>query len=177
MDTQALAKEINDLLGVETRSLMEHLHEATPHVDAGTYRIWQQVRNMAHRDTDHAARLSAILSRLDLPERPTPFPQSVGDFHFMTIDRLIPLLIADKQKQVAAYSRAIAHAFGDAEVTSELESLRADNDAELKQLQAIEVSLRQRRGSVSATSGDITAAAGAVVAAKALAKAKAARAG
>ncbi len=177
MDSQALAKEINDLMGVETHSLMEHLHEATPHVDAHTYRAWQQVRKMAHRDTDHAARLSAILSRLHLPERPTPFPQSVGDFHFMTVDRVIPLLIADKQKQVAAYDRAIVHASGELELVEELESLRADNDAELKQLQAIEVSLRRRHGGKVASSGDVTAAAGAVVAARALEKAKTAKAG
>ena len=99
MDAHALTNELNDLLSVETRSMLEHLHESTPHVDASTYRIWKDLQSLAHRDTDHAARLSALLSRLNLPERPRPFPQSVGNFHFMTLQRIVPLLVEARRKK------------------------------------------------------------------------------
>ena len=180
MDAHALTNELNDLLSVETRSMLEHLHESTPHVDASTYRIWKDLQSLAHRDTDHAARLSALLSRLNLPERPRPFPQSVGNFHFMTLQRIVPLLVDEKSRQVAAYSRAVAHAGTELDVISELESLRADNEAELKQLEKFRAALSHAAGVAHAAapsqSGDITYGGALAVAAKASQNAKAGKA-
>ena len=177
MDTNALAKEISELLATERRSLLEHFMQATPHVDARTYRIWQEVKKLAHRDSDHAARLSALLTALHLPERMRPFSQDVGHYHYMSLDRAIHLLIEEKQKQLAAYDRAIRHCAREASVIDELESLRADNLAELLALESMGKQVKRNLGAVApldaSLSPDVNNAANVVVAAKALAAAKA----
>jgi hypothetical protein len=175
MNPIALAKEINDLLGVESRSLLEHVTKATPYVSAATFRAWREVQRLAHRDSDHAARLSAILARLQLPERPTPFSQDVGHFHYMTVERLMPLLIEERRRQIAAYDRAIDHAGDEAEVVAELELLRADNEAELAKLISLQAEIEKATPKYAGDtrSTDILAAANAAVAARVNAEAKA----
>jgi len=177
MEKPALANEINALLTVEKRSLMEHFKEATPHVTATTYRVWQELKRMAHRDSDHALRLSALLTNMHLPERTKPFSQDVGHYHFLSVDGVLPLLIGEKRKQLAAYDRAIRHCGREHDVIVELESLRADNLAELL---ALESMLSQVKKSTAMSyprdidrSPDLNNAANAAVAAKALAAAKA----
>ena len=177
MDKSALANEINALLAVESRSLMEHFKEATPHVTAATYRIWQELKRLARRDSDHALRLSALLTSLHLPERSRPFSQAVGYYHYLTIDRVLPLLIDEKRKQLSAYDRAIRHCGREQDVIVELESLRADNLSELLALESMHAQVK--KGTAMSypreieRSPDLNNAANAAVAAKALAAAKA----
>lgn len=177
MDKSALAKEINDVLAVEARSLMEHFRQATPHVTAATYRIWQDIKRLSHRDSDHVLRLTSLLARLNLPERPRPFPLAVGYYHYLSIDRVLPLLIAEKQAQLAAYDRAIRHCGREQDVIVELESLRADNLSELMSLQSMEVRVKKGTAMTYARdvgrSPDLNNAANAAVASRVLAAARA----
>ncbi len=176
METNALAKEINGLLATERRSLLEHFLEAVPHVSAATYRIWNDVKKLAHRDTDHAARLTELLKSLHLPERPRPFSQAVGHYHYLSLDHVLSLLIEEKQKQLATYDRAIRHV-REPGVIEELESLRADNLAELLALESWNAQLKKRDKAAgtpdAATSPDLNNAANVVVAEQALAAARA----
>lgn len=178
MDKTALAKEINTLLAKERRSLLEHFQEATPHVTAATYRIWNEIKRLAHRDSDHAARLSALMARLHLPERTKPFSQDVGHYHYMSLEHVVTLLIEEKKQHLAAYDRALAHCGGEANVVTELETLRAENLSELLTLQSMESQLKRGQAATArpidaATSPDLNNAANVVVAAKVLAAAKA----
>ncbi len=177
MDTNALAREINGLLATERRSLLEHFMQATPHVDARTYRIWNQVKQLAHRDSDHAARLSALLVSLHLPERTRPFSQDVGHYHYMSLDRAMHLLIEEKKRQLETYDRVIRHCAREADVIDELESLRADNLAELLALESMARQVKRKLVRTHpidpALSPDINNAASVVVAAQKLAAAKA----
>lgn len=177
MDTNALAKEINGLITTERRSLLAHFTHATPHVDARTYRIWNQVKQLAHRDSDHVGRLSALLTSLHLPERTRPFSQDVGHYHYMSLDRAMHLLIEEKKKQLVTYDRTVRHCAREVSVIDELESLRADNLAELLTLESLAKQLKLKLAKSvpmdPALSPDINNAANAVVAAQALAAAKA----
>lgn len=178
MDTNALAKEINELIATERRSLLEHFQEATPHVSAATFRVWNDVKKMAHRDSDHAARLSGLLGRLHLPERTKPFSQDVGHYHFMSLEHVLKLLIEEKKQHLAAYDRALAHCVSEAEIVVELEALRAENLAELLSLEAMDGQIKRKAAANArpvdlAMSPDLNNAANVVVAEKVLAAAKA----
>lgn len=176
MEKAALAKEINALLATERRSLLEHLQGTTPHVTSATYRAWNELKTLAHRDSDHAARLCAVMNRLHLPERPRPFAQNVGNYHYMTLERVLTVLIAEKKQHLAAYDRAMAHCAGELEVIAELEALRAENLAELLALESMEALAKRKtaaRPVDTATSPDLNNAANAVVAQRVLAAAKA----
>ena len=137
----ALAKEINDLLAMELHSLLHHLHEATPYLTPRTYPIWGKLQAMVREDRDHARRLASLMNDLRLPQRPGNFPPSVGSFHYVTIERLLPLLLAEKRAQVAAYGRAIRYAARDPRTVDDLEALWADNNYEQEALEAIEEEL------------------------------------
>jgi len=136
-----LVQELSLLLGTETSSLANHLDEAHPHLTASTYQAWSKVQDLAHRRADHAARLTRLIASLEQTPRPAVFAQDVAHFHFMTLERLLPVLIDEKQQQLAAYRRALGHAGDNAAISSELNELLAEDEAELKELQAIQQSL------------------------------------
>ena len=130
VNAQALADELNRLLAIESRSLLRHMDESTPYTTAETFPILKQLKHMAHVSDGHAQRLSALLDRLELPERPMPYPQSVGFYHFVKVDALLGPVIAEQHERVAAYVRAVEHARGDDAAVVELEDLlKASRDA------------------------------------------------
>lgn len=140
MNRLGLADELNDLLSSEQHSLATHLEEATPYLSPRTYKAWRRIAAVIHADTDHVARLSRLLDRLELPLRPRPRDPNVASYHFSKLETLLPLLLDEKQAHIAAYERAIQHAgttTGGEEIASELRSLLADNQRELAQLEAI----------------------------------------
>lgn len=142
MNTEALAKEINDLLATETRSLLSHLDEAHPHVDARTYPIWKRIRAICRHDEEaHADRLTDLLASLNLPQPPGSFGQDVGHFHYMTVESLLPRLVEEKRRQVQGYERAVQHAHREPIVAATLASLLDENRAELEQLESLAAGL------------------------------------
>jgi len=99
----------------------------------------------------------------------------VGHYHYITIEKLLALLIEEKKRQIAAYERAISHAGQNEVIAGELRPLREDNVSELSRL---EVMLQGLIGDHAAAgdpefSPDVNNAANVVEARKALEKAKA----
>jgi hypothetical protein len=136
MNNPALADELNLLLATETRSLFRHLDEAKPYLTPRTYPAWREVAAMSHASREHGDRIAAILHRLELPQRPVSFSAEVANYHFLSVGSLLPLLIAEKRDQVAAYQRAIRHSTGSAEIDDELIDLLAQNQAQLEKLES-----------------------------------------
>ncbi|MCE9592202.1 MAG: hypothetical protein K8S99_16985 [Planctomycetes bacterium] len=110
MNAQALADELNVLLTTETRSLVRHLNEARPYLTPRTFPIWKKIEGMMHDNDIHAAHLNTLLEGVRITPRPVSYNSEVASYHFLTLDSLIPLLIEEKQSQVAAYQRALEHA-------------------------------------------------------------------
>ena len=120
---QALGDELSGLLSIEMRSLLRHIDESTPYADVKTMPILKQLKQMAAQSAHHAERLSDLRTRLELPERPQPFPQAAGVYHYVKVDVLLGPVIDEQRQRVAAYEQAIGHAQGDAVVVSQLQSL------------------------------------------------------
>ncbi len=137
MNSQALADELNALLATETRSLVRHLdNEATPYVTPATMKAWRHLQDLGGISTDHARRISRLIDELELPPRVLPFPTDVASFHYMTVERVLPLVIQEKKRQVAAYERALTHAGGQPRADIEIRALLAENREKLALLEA-----------------------------------------
>jgi hypothetical protein len=141
MSHQAIANELNVLLASERRSLLRHIDEAKPYVDAKTHGAWKKIQVIIKEDRHHDARLSALIDQLNLREDPGVFQQDVGHFHYMTIDRLLAEIIEDKQTQLAAYKRAIRLADREPGISGDLQTLLDENLDEMQQLQMIKSEL------------------------------------
>ena len=135
MNYPGLADEISLLLATETCSLARHLESCSPYLTARTYPVWRDLQHMRQASEQHAERLSRLQEQLELPPRPQPFSSEVANYHYVTLEYLLPKLIAEKRSQIAAYRRAIAHAGRNEQVRTDLESLLADNEAQRASLE------------------------------------------
>lgn len=141
MNVQALANELNVLLYSETRSLVRHLDEARPYLTPKNYRLWKQIEVMIHQSQDHASRINELLDGIRAVPKPVSFRSELSNLHFLTLDSLLPLIIEEKQRQLAAYQRAIEHAGTAAEsadLREELGILFTEVRAKLDELEAMQ---------------------------------------
>ena len=139
MDCEALATELNRLLSTEARGLARHLENAQPYLTVATYPVWTDILSMLATNAGHARRLSEMLDRLELSERPTAYPPVVAAFHYTDLAYLLPLLVDEKRQQVSTYQRAIGQVDRDQQneqVVTELMALLNDNQAQLEQLES-----------------------------------------
>lgn len=136
MNPQALGEELSELLATEVRSLSRHLDSSTPYLTAKTYPMWHDIQHFSEASNDHAKRLSELIDTFELPERTKTFDPLVANYHFMSLSFLIPLLIGEKTKQIAAYGRAVSHAGSNDALREALEQLRAENQEQLSKLES-----------------------------------------
>jgi hypothetical protein len=136
MDPRALVSDLNALLASENASLARHLDEATPYVNAQTFRIWRHLKVVQHDSILHSQRLVKLIRDLGAEVRPLPFDQSVADLHYLDIPSLIPHLVAEKKHQASVYQLALNHAAGNAAAVRELTSLLSECNAHLAELES-----------------------------------------
>lgn len=138
-----LIERLSDLIATELQSLARHLDEARPYMSRRAYKVWPRLRPMAAVSRDHARRLTALLTRLSLPQRSRTFDPSVAAHHYQSLESLLPLLIEEKTRQIAAYEQAVAqvaaagadHAAAVDDVAATLSDLLDENRRQLAELQ------------------------------------------
>lgn len=135
MTDRALANKLSELLATETRSLARHMAEASPYLSLPTYAIWVRLKHLSGKTEDHARRLSGLFDYLGITPRAVSFDADVANYHYMGLDRLLPVLIEEKQRQVKAYEQAIALAAVSPHVMDVLVALEKENLQHLGQLQ------------------------------------------
>lgn len=137
MQPQPLTDDLNALLATERCSLVRHLEEAPPYLSPSSFRAWCDIESMAGTSDAHAAKLSALLMQLDLHERPNTFEQNVAFLHYLDVQALLPQLLDEKKRQIAAYERAVSHAHTGASgvATAQIETLLAENRDMLRRLE------------------------------------------
>lgn len=135
MTDTALADKLSQLLATETRSLSRHLTEATPYLTLPTYAIWVSIRHLSDKASDHAKRLSSLFDRMGVTPNSVSYNPQVANYHYMSLQRLLPELIAEKQRQVKLYEQAISLVAARPRVKDVLVELEKENLAHLAQLQ------------------------------------------
>jgi hypothetical protein len=147
-----LIATINALLAAESGSLMQRLRESSAYVPPSAADEAFAVQELVDQDAQHAKKLVELLDRL----RATPGPRRVmidtGDLHYNRIHTLIPRLIADQKRLIAAYDSAQAPAAQDpqaADVVSALLASHRTHLAKLEQRTAAAINPPPSQGSVS----------------------------
>lgn len=134
MSDTLLADKLSVLLATETRSLARHLNEATPYLSLPAYAVWASLRHLGDKAAEHARRISDIFKFLGVAPRTISFNSDVAYYHYISLERLLPVLIEEKQRQVKAYQEAIQLAASRPEVKQVLLQLEAENLQHLDQL-------------------------------------------
>lgn len=137
MNNPALADELNLLLATETRSLFRHLDEAKPYLTARSFPAWREITAMSHTSSEHGERIVEILNQLELPQKPISFQPEVTNYHYLSLPSLMPLLIDEKSRQVAAYQQVVSRSTGISEIDDDLAAMLAENQAQLTRLESL----------------------------------------
>lgn len=138
MNEQALAAELATLLTGEARSLFRHLHDdSRPYLTPATYRVWRDLAAVAVVSADHVRRLTTLIDALGLPVPAPVFDTLVANYHDTSLNFLLPLLADDRERQAAAYDRALTHAASDPVASPVLQSLRDETLRQVAQLRAL----------------------------------------
>lgn len=127
-----LAGLLNDLLAMETRSLIRHLDEAQPYLSSRTYPVWAKVQETARASQDHERRLTDMILQLGFSPSASVFEVRVANYHFCDLPTLLGLLIGEKKLQVEAYQQARRHPEVTPDVQEELGKLLADAKGQLE---------------------------------------------
>jgi hypothetical protein len=135
MHKPALAEELNTLLALESRSLLRHLDEARPFLSAATFKVWADIERAAARSQDHVRRVSELTESLKLPARAPGFASTVANYHFVSVESVLPLLIQEKAALAASLERAVAHAADHPPLAAALRAMRDDTRELLRVLQ------------------------------------------
>lgn len=139
-DARVIADQVNQLLAFETRSTMQHLHDAKPYLDLSSVKAWERTQSLQHVAAEHAEKLVGILQSLGQEPAAVSFSSGVAGLHYLRLDALLPLLIDEEKRQIAAYRRAIDAAAG-TPVAKELSALLDENVHQLHELEDIHASL------------------------------------
>lgn len=135
MTDRALTDKLSVLLATETRSLARHLTEAAPYLTLPTYAIWVGLKHLSEKSQDHAKRISGLFDFLGISPRASTYNLDVANYHYVGLDRLLPVLIEEKERQVKAYEQAIRAASAYPKVKDVLVELEKENLVHLGQLQ------------------------------------------
>lgn len=96
--TTSLVSGLNELLHLHRGSLICHIAEARPDLNAQSWRAWQSLSKLQEHRIARVGLLTSILAE-DLNSQPQPgiFEQNVGFFHFMNLNTLLPKLLSELQ--------------------------------------------------------------------------------
>ena len=117
MDTRRIVDILNDLLAMETGSCVARVREA------GHYVSWQAagkmgaLREMIEEDSAHERWLVDEMQRLAGSPRPRTLGIHTAGSHYVDAEYLIPTIIDEERRLVAAYRRAQSMVPSDATTT------------------------------------------------------------
>ncbi len=127
---------LNRLLDAESSSLVRRLGEAKPFVQASTAAHWALVQEMIASSEARQRRLAELVVAADGVPSPTRRSAATAALHYLDLAFLVPSLLADQKRVVAAYESvgATGWAPADAAIAAGL----AEQRRRLDRLQALD---------------------------------------
>jgi hypothetical protein len=114
---------LRDIIRHESRSLLQYVAEAYPWTNSQGSDGMAKLREMIDEERDGAAALSDFLRRhRELPGYLGSYPTSFTRLNFVSLDRLLPLLVQEQRKGVAVLEK-IQHEVHDTEVRAEVQKV------------------------------------------------------
>lgn len=107
MDTQALAL-LQDIVGRETHSAMQYVHDAYPWTTAAGDQALQTLQSLSTRERDALIALTRFFQRRRLPlPIAVSYPSDFTTMNFLALSHLLRRLIDDEQRLIAALEKAL----------------------------------------------------------------------
>jgi hypothetical protein len=106
MNDPQLIETVRTLLAMESSTLMQRMTESEPYIPAGATDVSFDILELVAEERENGGKLVALLDRLDADPGPRGVQISANAVQFNAIPALIPALIADKRKLIAAYESA-----------------------------------------------------------------------
>ncbi len=135
-DPKVIADELSDVLATETRGMLRHVMGSTPHVTQKTYPVFVLLQKIVKAGAHHAQRVTQLFEQLELSPRTRSYNPDVANYHFVTLASVLPDIVEEKQRQIAAYERAVEHIGDNAAAAAELQALLDENREQLEQIQS-----------------------------------------
>lgn len=129
--TQAL---LQNLIRRESRSLLQYVHESYPWTTPAAQSVLAQVEQMVAERRSALAALARMLTKRHVPPPFLgPYPMNFTNVNFVTLDYLLPLLVAQEQRNLAALEKDLER-IGDAEIHAEVQGMVEMNRRHLHEL-------------------------------------------
>ena len=131
---------IHRLIAMGSTSLLQYISEAVPWSADAAHVAVNQVCAIAHEERDEVARLTRLLQKrhLDLPKTGS-YPSQFTTMNFVTIDYLLPRLIAEGQREIAELQGRL-RLTSDDEILGWLQGYLGMKERHLQALQALTAS-------------------------------------
>jgi bacterioferritin (cytochrome b1) len=117
MDTRRIVDILNDLLAMETGSCVARVREAGHYVSWPAAGKMGALREMIEEDSAHERWLVDEMQRLAGSPRPRALGIQTAGSHYLDAEYLIPTIIDEERRLVAAYRRAQSMVPADASTT------------------------------------------------------------
>ncbi len=107
MDVGSL-KLLEQLVALGSGSLLQYVSEAFPYSADPRQAAFHRVLALAHEERDAVARLSRSLQKMHvrLPKTGS-YPSHFTTMNFVTLDYLVPKLVAENEKEIAQVAAAL----------------------------------------------------------------------
>jgi len=126
---------LNDLLELESRSLVTRLGEARPFVGWAGAEDGPVLQQIIEQEADHQRRLVAAIEALDGVPRPARNDTLSAGLHYLSVQYLLPQIVEEKQRLIAAYRQSADKTPADGPAAAVVADILARHQAHLERLQ------------------------------------------
>jgi hypothetical protein len=137
MNNSAWTATLLDVLQRERRSLLPFVAEAYPWASAGEEAALARLRAMIEEEQQAAVRLALYLQHRHVTVPPVgPFPLRYTTLNFVSLDFLVPSLIAEQKQRIAELDRDLPQ-LTDPEARQQVQAFREMKVRHLKALEEL----------------------------------------
>ncbi|MBI5866194.1 MAG: hypothetical protein HZB38_17125 [Planctomycetes bacterium] len=134
-DREYAAQRIQTLWRAESCDILSHFLAARPHVAASAAPCWRMLCKMASDEAANRRELAELANRLDVGLGPMTAPQRfAAGAHYLDVGALIPRLMEDKERVIAAYRRVLDAGDWDADVAAALRRILSRHEGHIASL-------------------------------------------
>lgn len=101
-------KLVQQLIAMGSGSLLQYVSESSPYSADPAHTAFSRVVALAHEERDEVARLTRLLQKMHLsPPRTGSYPSHFTTMNFVTLDYLLPKLIAEHERETSQLVAAL----------------------------------------------------------------------
>jgi hypothetical protein len=143
---EAAVAVLNDLLGAEYAAIAPRLFEAGPFISRLSVKDVETAERISRASPAHCEALTGLILELGGVPGPRRVDVTVADLHYQELHFVLGRLVADHERLVERYRRALGRLAGTPRASALVGRLLAQHEAELSGLREL-VPLGQKKAS------------------------------